>query len=85
MVVLISVILFCLFQFFPYGNQPISGWEDIGGMALVTASTSRPDRDWVVSCSLYGFLADAALSFVGVIVHLHQGLWLVSSSNQQLQ
>ena len=70
MVVLISVILFCLFQFFPYGYQSIPGWEDIGGMALITASTSWPDRDWVVSCSLYGFLADAALSFVEVTVHI---------------
>ncbi|MBR0519417.1 hypothetical protein IJJ97_06470 [bacterium] len=70
MIGLICVILFRLFLLHLLGYQPIPGWEDIGGMALITASTSWPDRDGVVSCSLYGFLADAALSLVKVTVHL---------------
>ena len=70
MIVLFSVILFRLLLFCLLGNQSIPGWENIGGMALVTASTRWPYRDGVVSCSFYGFLTDAALSLVGVIVHL---------------
>lgn len=85
MIGVICVIQFRLFQFFPYGNQSIPGWKDIGGMALITASANWPDRDGVVSCPFYGFLANAALSLVKVTVHLHQGLWLVTSSSQLLQ
>ena len=85
LIVLFSVILFRLLLFCLLGNQPIPGRENIGGMASVTASTRWPDRDGVMPCSLYGFLTDAALSLVKVIVHLYQGLWLVSSSNLLLQ
>ena len=70
MIGLVSIILFRLLLLSLLGNQPIPGRKDIGGETLVTASTNRPCRDGVVSYSLYGFLADAAFSLVGVIVHL---------------
>ena len=70
MIGLICVFLFRLFLFCLLRYQLIPGWEDIGVETLVTTSTSWPDRDGVVSCSLNGVLADAALSLVKVTVHL---------------
>ena len=84
-VVLISVILFSLLLFSLLGNQHVPGREDIGGVALVTAPTSRPDRNGVMTRPIKRLPTNAALPLVSLIVHLHQGLWSGPSSSQQLQ
>lgn len=75
MIGLVSIILFRLLLLSLLGNQPVSGWKDIGGVALVTASPTRPDRDGVMSRPIKRLPAYAALPLVSLIVHLHQGLW----------
>ena len=75
MIGLVSIILFRLLLLSLLGNQPISGRKDIGGVALVTASPTRPDRDGVMSRPIKRLPAYAALPLVSLIVHLHQGLW----------
>ena len=67
MIVLISVILFSLLLFSLLGNQHVPGREDIGGMALVTAPTSRPDRDGVMASPLKRLPTNAALPHISSI------------------